>query len=222
MEEALTCYENALKYDPGNLSYEQNRDQIVTKAFKKISPPEEDRKMDHQPEGLSALTIPYQKFLIPAVVLIFVATLAVYLLIIPSFFGSHSPSPSHPITPVPTVVPDETSVPSENETQAGISNETVSGNEPDPSNLAGGLQPTLVISGDLNGKYTKGLSELTFTIVLTDGSQPQYLPRVSYLWAAGTMDPVTVLPANPASGTIKPGDEQEVTLQIDPGKGPTE
>ncbi len=214
LEEALTCYENALKYDPGNLSYEQNRDQIVTKAFKKISPPEEDRKMDHQPEGLSALTIPYQKFLIPAVVLIFVAALAVYLLIIPSFFGSHSPSPSHPITPVPTVVPDETSVPSENETQAGISNETVSGNEPDPSNSAGGLQPTLVISGDLNGKYTKGLSELTFTIVLTDGSQPQYLPRVSYLWAAGTMDPVTVLPANPASGTIKPGDEQEVTLQI--------
>ncbi len=214
LEDALTCYENALKYDPGNLSYEQNRDQIVKKAFKKINRTEEEVKQDHRPEGLSTLIIPYQKFLIPAVVLIFVAALAIYLLVIPSFFGSHSPSPANPITPVPTVIPDETPVPSENETQSSPSNETVSETEPAPSTSSGGLQPALVIRGDLNGKYTKGLSELTFTIVLTDGSQPQYLPRVSYLWSAGSMDPVTVLPANPASGTIKPGDEQEVTLQI--------
>lgn len=217
LENALNCYENALKYDPGNLSYEQNRDQIVKTAFKKISPPEEDRKPDIKQDRKQDIKtnwiIPYQKFLLPAGALILVVVLAIFVLVVPSLTGSHTISSP---TPVQTVVPESTPISSVNETQTNNSTETpVSDNmTADLQSGSGEEEPSLIISGDLNGKYTKGLSELTFTIVLTDGSQPQYLPRVSYLWSAGTMDPITVLPANPASGTIKPGDEQVVTLQI--------
>ncbi|PWR73188.1 hypothetical protein DK846_05000 [Methanospirillum lacunae] len=216
LENALNCYENALKYDPGNLSYEQNRDQIVKKAFKKINPPEEDRIPEKNQDKQTNWIIPYQKYLIPSAVLILVVILAIFLLVIPSFTGNPNVPPSHSQTPVQTVVPESTPISSGNETQTNNSNESTTSDNPntESSTGSGGQQPSLVIRGDLNGKYTKGLSELTFTIILTDGSQPQYLPRVSYLWSAGTMDPITVLPANPASGTIKPGDEQEVTLQI--------
>lgn len=75
-------------------------------------------------------------------------------------------------------------------------------------------QPSLIIDGDLSGKYYNGLSELTFSIMLGKDADPQYLPRVTYLWSVGSLDPINVLPANPASGTIKAGEKQDVTLQI--------
>jgi hypothetical protein len=211
-KEALICYENALKYDPGNLSYEQNRAQIVKPEGLNVTPPGPVKKID--------LTIPYQKYLIPVVILIIVAAFAVFLVIVPSFFSPHpGTTPTVSITPVPTVLfeDNETISSTETELQSNLSSETTSpgdDQEVTPQSVSSIQIPSLIIKGDMSGKYTKGLSELSFIIVLTDGSIPQYLPRVSYLWSVGTMDPVTVLPSNPASGTIKSGDEQEVTLQI--------
>lgn len=211
-EDALNCYENALKYDPGNLSYEQNKDQIVEKAFRQITPTE--------PEPRVEIGTNYRKYLIPSVMLIFVAVLGIYIIFVSSFFGgTHIASPSPPLTPVPTITVEETA--SSTSGSSGLSSNlsTISAPTTETANQSARSdtstpQPTLIISGDLTGKYANGLSELTFPIRLSEGSMPQYLPRVTYLWSVGSLDPINVLPANPASGTIKPGENQEVTLQI--------
>ncbi|MDD1730035.1 MAG: tetratricopeptide repeat protein, partial [Methanospirillum sp.] len=92
VEDALTCYENALKYDPGNLSYEQNRDQIVKTAYKQIpvsksAPPAE-------------LNLNYGRFLIPAVILLFIVICVIYVVFTPSFLGGTPTSSTGSTTPV--------------------------------------------------------------------------------------------------------------------------
>ncbi len=210
-EEALNCYENALKYDPGNLSYEQNRDQIVKKAFSRIATPEPVPRTD--------VSVNYRKFIIPGILLGFIVLLAIYVLVISTSLGG-SAGDVHKTAVVPTKTPIPDSI-SPNLTTPAVAqqNQTSSSSiktSPTTSTDIGNSKekPSLLIDGNLVGKYLKGLSEISFSIVLTDGSNPQYLPRVSYLWSAGSLDPITVLPANPASGTIKPGDKQLVTLQI--------
>ena len=214
IEEAVSCYENALKYDPGNISYEQNRDQIVRKAFSRL--PSSPRS-----EGLGMVNLNYRRFIIPAILLIFVAFIAIYILIISSSpaavlnSGNESGSLSS-LTPVPEITPVVTSEVTESpsDLQSNTSSPVPVQHDINPGTTAELSSPSLMIIGDLNGKYSNGLSELTFSIGIPDGGTPQYLPRVSYLWSAGSLDPVMVLPANPASGTIKPGETESVTLQI--------
>ncbi len=213
IEEAVSCYENALKYDPGNTSYEQNRDQIVRKAFSRI--PSVPR-----PEGLGIISMNYRRFIIPSVLLILLALIAVYVVIIlpPSVTGNGGDVT--PPLPIPTGTPageEETTAPAGDlpPVPAGADEEPPSVAEPrEGSDTAVSVSSSLLIPGDLSGKYSSGLTELSFQIAIPDNGEPQYLPRVSYLWSVGSLDPVMVLPANPASGTMKPGETHDVTLLI--------
>lgn len=208
IEDAVSCYENALKYDPGNTSYEQNRDQIVKKAFTQLP-------VSPRIEGLGQVSVQYRRIIIPAILLVIVASIALFVLFIsppPGISGqpdqvSLSPVPTGAITPVPVATSEvDDSGPASVKTAVPTSTPEPVSSPPASSSLE--------IMGDLTGKYFKGLSELTFTVGIPESGTPQYLPRVSYLWSVGSLDPVPVLPANPASGTMKPGENQVVSLQI--------
>lgn len=209
-EEAVNCYENALKYDPGNTSYEQNRDQIVKKAFSKIQS-EPTPQIPVQPVDL-------HKLVMPGAILGIIVVLAIVILSLSSLMNNN------PADSVPSIAEVSTSTDDVQASHSPALDDTLKANvssqitdippSDQPRADPNQKQPALIIDGDLMGKYFNSLSELTFTIALTEGSTPQYLPRVSYLWSVGSLDPITVLPANPASGTIKPGDSQLVTLQI--------
>lgn len=210
-EEAVNCYENALKYDPGNTSYEQNRDQIVKKAFSRIQ--------SEPPVQPVVQSFDYQKLLIPGAILGIIVVLAIAILLLPALLSNTSTEPISPLSDLPSGSTNdyETSeVPDSDDDVVSNTSLQPGGDHPTDQPIPDQSQklPALIIDGDLMGKYFNSLSELTFTIALTEGSTPQYLPRVSYLWSVGSLDPITVLPANPASGTIKPGDSQPVTLQI--------
>ncbi|MFH0967628.1 MAG: tetratricopeptide repeat protein [Methanobacteriota archaeon] len=213
IEEAINCYENALKYDPGNMSYEQNRDQIVQKAFSRLPQvPDLERP--------APVVINYQRFIVPSILLILVGLIAIYVLFISSFLGGGDISTQQP-TPLPTpeiipfVTPEVAPSSSNNSLNSSDQNATASNDlVATPDILPSQPESSIIITGDLIGKYYNGLSEVTFPIGIADGGIPQYLPRVNYLWSVGTMDPIQVLPANPASGTMKPGKTQLVTIQI--------
>jgi archaellin len=203
IEEAVSCYENALKYDPGNTSYEQNRDQIVKKAFSRLPSSPLSR-------GQGNAGVDYRRIFIPVILLVLVVSIALYVLFISSSIGPDlmNGRQSSPVSPDETdgeIIPEST--PEMSDEPAAVPETT-----PEPATTK--TASPLVIVGDLTGKYYKGLSEVTFFIGIPEGGTPQYLPRVNYLWSVGSLDPVLVVPANPASGTMKPGETLMVTLQI--------
>jgi len=219
VEEAVNCYENALKYDPGNTSYEQNRDQIVQKAFSRLpKAPDLERP--------APVMVNYRRFIIPSIVLILVGLIVIYILFISSFLGgsaisTQQQSPLPPAVIVPVKTPEILNPLTNESVNSSYQNTTDSKDIVVPPEIEPSLpKSSLIITGDLIGKYYNGLSEVTFPIGIPDGGTPQYLPRVNYLWSVGTMDTIPVLPANPASGTIKPGETQLVTIQIPQNQQP--
>jgi len=210
IEEAVTCYENALKYDPGNISYEQNRDQIVHKALSQLPVSVETTLQ-------KPVAIDYQRFIIPSVALVFIVLLTLFMIFAAPGLMGGSQDAQEKILDDPVILPAQTSVSPSPQLSVVIApdEETNSSTRnPDVSDIPVTDDSSFMIIGDLIGKYYNGLSEVTFTVGIPEGKSPQYLPRVSYLWSAGMLDPIPVLPSNPASGTLKPGDIQLVTLQI--------
>lgn len=211
IEEAVNCYDNALKYDPGNTSYEQNRNQIVQKAYSRL--PEGSRFTIPKP----VLILNFKRFLIPVSLLILVVIISVLILTMAPGLSGGNKTPIQPLVTPDEVLPEETPVfipvQADNNTSTYEENRTPT---PTPSPVWTPKPPesAIVIIGNLLGKYNSGLSEITFTIGIPQNKDPQYLPRVSYLWSAGTMDPIPVLPSNPGSGTLHPGETQLVTLQL--------
>jgi archaellin len=217
LEEAVTCYENALKYDPGNTSYEQNRNQIVQKAYSKL-PQSPDL------ERPSPVRVDIRRFFLPSIILIILALIAIFMLVIPSFHGNSDSGQLQPI-PIPDVtpveIPEETTVLPKGSDKPYDQNRTGSGDKITVPKKAPSIpEGAFMIMGDLIGKYYNGLSEVTFSMGIPEGGSPQYLPRVNYLWSVGTMDPIPVLPTNPASGTMKPGETQTITIQIPANQQP--